>query len=224
MESGSSVKVGIVVVSYNALKYARRMLSSVRSTSSVDYEIAVVDNNSGLGTRLWWTVQKFLGRINRLALLDQNTFFAEGCNIGVAMTARDVTHILLLNTDCEVLDGDWLHRMLAAHKEGATALRYVTTGAWPRADGFCFLVDRHCWEDGLDESYQWWWAITGLQARLLKQGRDVQAVSNYADVLVHHGGKSGEAFKSAKSGDTSKAFIADWFGGREISVIDRLPE
>jgi len=224
MDSRSQVKVGIVVVSYNALRYARRMLNTVRRTTSVDFEISVVDNNSGLLTRLWWTLQKFLGRINRLALLDQNTFFAEGCNIGVAMTARDVTHILLLNTDCEILDSDWLRRIVAVHKEGATGLRYVTSGAWPRADGFCLLVDRHCWEQGLDENFQWWWAVTGLEARLLRQGREVQAVSNYEDVLVHHGGKSGQAFKNAKSANTTKATVAEWFDGRHVTVLEHLPK
>src|ERR671912_1268082 len=97
-------KVAIVVVSHNALAYARRMLTSVRRTTGVPYEIVVVDNRSLFRTRLYWTIQRFLGRINRLALLDRNTFFAEGCNIGVAMAPRDATHILLLNTDCEILD------------------------------------------------------------------------------------------------------------------------
>ena len=224
MDSPGSVKVGIVVVSYNALKYARRMLNTVRGTSSIDFEITVVDNDSSLSTRLWWTLQKFFGRINRLALLDRNTFFAEGCNIGVAMTARDVTHILLLNTDCEIIDSEWLRRMIAVHKEGATGLRYVTTGPWPRADGFCLLVDRHCWEGGLDESYKWFWAVTGLEARLLRQGREVQAVSHYDDVLIHHGGKSGQAFKNAKTSKASKAVVAEWFGGRQVTVLERLPK
>ncbi len=217
-------KVAIIVVSYNALTYARRMLRSVRRTSGVAFEIVVVDNRSLLRTRLYWTAQRFLGRINRLALLDRNTFFAEGCNIGVALAPRDATHVLLLNTDCEVLDPDWLRRLLAVHEVGATGLRYVTSGAWPRADGFCLLVDRQCWEDGLDEDYQWWWSITGLEARLLRQGRSVQAVKEYTDVLVHHGGKSGKAFKSARSADTNPEFIAGWFEGRHVKVVDRLPD
>lgn len=217
-------KVAIIVVSYNALGYARRMLRSVRRTTGVAFEIIVVDNNSKLATRLFWTLQRFLGRINRLALLDMNTFFAEGNNIGVAMASRDVTHVLLLNTDCEVLDPDWLRRLLAVHREGATGLRYVTSGPWPRADGFCLLVDHHCWVEGLDEEFQWWWSITGLEARLLRQGRSVQAVREYSDVLVHHGGKSGKAFKRAKSADTSEDATAGWFNGRRVEVVDRLPE
>jgi glycosyltransferase involved in cell wall biosynthesis len=216
-------KVAVVVVSYNALAYARRMLRSVRRTRGVEIEIVVVDNRSRLATRLYWALQRFLGRINRLALLDRNTFFAEGNNIGVAMAPRDATHVLLLNTDCEVVDPDWLRRMLAVHREGATGLRYVTSGPWPRADGFCLLVDRHCWEDGLDEAYQWWWSITRLEARLLGQGRSVQAVRDYTDAVVHHGGKSGKAFKRASSGDTDEARIAGWFAGRQVTVVERLP-
>ena len=143
--SDTAPKVGIVVVSYNALTYARKMLASVRRTTGVDFEITVVDNHSSARTRLWWTAQRYLGRINRLVLLDQNTFFAEGSNIGAAVTSREATHILLLNTDCEVLDPAWLTRLLAVHQEGATGLRHIPSGAWPRADGFCLLVDRNCW-------------------------------------------------------------------------------
>jgi glycosyltransferase involved in cell wall biosynthesis len=221
--SDTTPKVGIVVVSYNALAYARKMLASVRRTTGVDFEITVVDNQSSLRTRLWWTAQRYLGRINRLVLLDQNTFFAEGSNIGAAATSRDATHILLLNTDCEVLDPAWLTRLLAVHQEGATGLRHIPSGAWPRADGFCLLVDRHCWGDGLDESYQWFWAVTHLEARLLTGGHTVQAVRDYDDVLVHHGGKSGQAFKEARSGDTSKKLISSWFEGHHVTVVDRLP-
>jgi hypothetical protein len=216
-------KVSIIVVSYNAAGYARRMLRSLRRTTGVDYEVVVVDNASGLRARAFWTLQRYLGRINRLGLLDRNTFFAEGNNIGVAMAARDTTHVLLLNTDCEIRDPRWLERLLAAHKEGATGLRYVTSAPWPRADGFCLLVDRHCWEPGLDESYQWWWSVTALEARLLQQGLSVQAVRDYEDVLVHHGGGSGKAFRRATSGDTSPDVIAGWFEGRHVDVLDRLP-
>jgi glycosyltransferase involved in cell wall biosynthesis len=218
------VKVAIVVVSYNALEYARRMLRSVLRTAGVAFEIVVVDNDSRLATKLFWTAQRLLGRINRLALLDQNTFFAEGNNIGVALAPRDTTHLLLLNTDCEILDPNWLRRMLAVHQEGATGLRYVTSGAWPRADGFCLLVDRHCWKDGLNEEYQWWWSVTGLEARLLREGLSVQAVKEYADVVVHRGGKSGKAFKSARSAAASDDVIAAWFEGRHVTVVDRLPD
>lgn len=217
-------KVAIVVVSYNAFTYARRMLRSVRRTTGVAFEIVVVDNDSRLVTGLFWTAQRFLGRIDRLALLNRNTFFAEGNNIGVSMASRDVTHVLLMNTDCEVLEDEWLLRLLAVHKEGATGLGYVTNGAWPRADGFCMLVDRHCWESGLNEDYQWWWSVTALEARLLRQGRSVQAVQEYSDVVVHHRGKSGKAFKKAKSADTRDEVIAGWFDGRHVAVVDRLPD
>ena len=217
------LKVAIVVVSYNALSYARRMIRSVRRTRGVPFEIVVVDNDSGLATKLFWISQRLLGRINRLALLDRNTFFAEGNNIGVAMAPRDATHVLLLNTDCEVVDPDWLVRMLAVHQEGATGLRYVTNGPWPRADGFCLLIDRACWKEGLDETYQWWWSITGIEARLLREGHSVQAVEEYKDAVFHHGHGSGDAFKGARSGDTRPEVIQGWFDGREVTVIERLP-
>lgn len=221
---GTPVKVAIVVVAHNALPYSRRMLRSVRRTRNVPIEVVVVDNDSRLATRLFWIGQRLLGRIARLALLDRNTFFAEGCNIGVAMAPREATHILLLNTDCEVRDPRWLERLLAIHEEGATGLGYLKDGPWPRADGFCLLVDRSCWGDGLDEAYQWWWSVTGFEARLLREGRTVTAVRRYADALVHHGGRSGRDFTAARSGDTSPQVIASWFDGHQVRVFDHLPE
>jgi len=216
-------KVAIVVVSYNALDYARKMLKTVHSTRGVDYEIVVVDNNSGRRTKLFWAAQRFRGRINRLALLDRNTFFAEGCNIGVAMTPREATHILLLNTDCEIKDPDWLARLLAAHERGATGLHYITTGPWPRADGFCLLVDRDVWGEGLDETFQWWWSVTGFEGRLLREGHQVTAVKNYQDAVVHHWGKSGTAFKKARSGSAKADVVRSWFDGHHVRVLEELP-
>ena len=223
MTTPSPPKVAIVVVSYNALAYARKMLATVRTTRGVPYEIVVVDNNSKRKTKVFWTAMRLLGRINRLALLDRNTFFAEGCNIGVAMSPRDATHVLLLNTDCEIKDPDWLARMLAAHERGATGLRYITTGAWPRADGFCLLLDRDVWGQGLDETFQWWWSVTGLEARLLREGLTVTAVKDYEQVVLHHWGKSGKAFKNARSGDAKAATVRGWFEGHHVRVLNELP-
>ena len=221
--ASTTPKVAIVVVSYNAVDYAHKMLKSLGTTRGVDYEVVVVDNNSGRRTKLFWTAARWLGRINRLALLDRNTFFAEGCNIGVAMAPRDATHVLLLNTDCEIKDPDWLARMLAAHEPGATGLHYITTGAWPRADGFCLLVDKDLWGSGLNEAYQWWWSVTGFEARLLREGHQVTAVKNYEDAVVHHWGKSGKAFKKAKSATTKPDVIRAWFEGHHVRVLDGLP-
>ena len=51
----------------------------------------------------------------------------------------------------------------------------------------------------------------------------MQAIEEYGDVLIHHRGKSGKAFQTAKSGDTNPEVIAGWFDGRHVTVVERLP-
>jgi GT2 family glycosyltransferase len=216
--------VALVVVGYNAFWYSVQMLRSLRKTVGVSYELVVVDNDSRALTRLLWTVAKWSRQIDRLALLGENTFFAEGNNVGVAITSRRSTHVLLLNSDTRVLDPRWLRRMLDAHERGATGLGYAKTGGWPRADGFCFLVDKDLYHScgGLDEAYPWWGGVTGLEARLLKAGYQVAAVEDYSDVLFHAAGKSGKSFKKAKKSDYDADIVRSWFDGRPVKVIDRL--
>lgn len=216
--------VSIVVVGYNAFRYSLQMLRSLRLTAEVSYEVVVVDNNSGPATRLLWMAGKWQGRIQRLALLGENTFFAEGNNIGVSLASRRSTHVLLLNSDTKVLDPRWLRKMLDAHERGATGLGYVKTQPWPRADGYALLVDKDLYETcgGLDEAYQWYWSVTGLEARLLTSGYQVAAVEDHATLLVHAWGKSGKSFKKARTGAHDHELVRSWFQGKSVKVIDRL--
>lgn len=216
--------VCIVVVGYNAFRYSLQMLRSLRQTVEVSYEVVVVDNNSGPATRLLWMVGKWERRIQRLALLGENTFFAEGNNIGVSLSSRRTTHVLLLNSDTKILDPRWLRKMLDVHERGATGLGYVKTQPWPRADGYALLVDKDLYEafGGLDEAYQWYWSVTGLEARLLTAGYRVAAVEDHATLLLHAWGKSGKSFMKAKTAEHDHELVRSWFHGKSVQVIDRL--
>ena len=62
-----------MIVSYNTRSDLENCLQSLHEhPPHVPHEIVVVDNHSRLRTRLYWTAQRFLGRIQRLALLDTN--------------------------------------------------------------------------------------------------------------------------------------------------------
>ena len=218
-------EASIVVVTRNAFVYCVRLFRSLRRTRGVRYEVVVVDNRSRLPTRLLLTALALAGRINRLCLLDRNTLFAEGNNIGVAASNRAAPHVLLLNSDVEVRDPDWLRRLLDAHRSGATSLGLVDEGPVPRADGYCLLVDRDAYErGGLDEVHQWWWGVTKLQARLLRDGLPVRAVREHDELLVHFGGKSGRGHKGAAGMDVEPEEIQGWFGGRRVERVDRIEQ
>lgn len=210
--------ISIMMVTYNAPRYVARALWTVRRrTRDVDHEVVVVDNDSRWPTRLIVTLARWTGLANRVALLDRNTLFAEGCNIAAAMSPRDSDHVLLLNSDTVVVDDRWLAHLLSLHRPGATAYGFIEDGPVPRADGYCLLVDRDLFlEIGMDEGFAWWWSATRLQAELLRRGHSVQGVADHDRYLVHIGGRSGKAWKGARGMQTSAEEVRSWFG-------DRLP-
>lgn len=218
-----SEKVSIIVLVHNALGYCRTCFNSLRSTAEVPYEVVAVDNASRMATRLYLMTAFLRGSIHRLGLLDRNTFFAEGNNVGAAMGGRDTSHVLLLNSDVEIRDPLWLRKLLDVHRPGATAYGYVPDGPWPRADGYCLLVDRPVFERyRLDEDFAWWWSVTKLQANLLREGLSVQAVRHHDDVVYHFGGRSGPQPKTAPGMDLDPGVVQEWFGGRNVQVIEKL--
>jgi GT2 family glycosyltransferase len=206
--------ISILMVTYNAPRHvARSLLFIRRRTKGVPFEVVVVDNDSKWPTRLIVTVARWFGMVNRLALLDRNTLFAEGCNIAAAMSPRDSEYVLLMNSDTEPKRADWLKHLLELHKRGATAYGFVEDGPLPRADGYCLLIDRDLFLNvGMDEAFAWWWSATRLQAQLLQQGHSVQGVADHANWLVHEGGASGKAWRGARGMDTSADEVRRWFG------------
>ncbi|MCI0530463.1 MAG: glycosyltransferase family 2 protein [candidate division Zixibacteria bacterium] len=91
-----SLRLSIVIVSYNVKEELSRCLTSLTSGTDPlnDCEIIVVDNNSGDGTRQM--LRDAFPRIQRL----ENTCnigYARGANQGIAKSSGE--HILLLNPD-----------------------------------------------------------------------------------------------------------------------------
>ena len=142
----------------------------------------------------------------------------------MAATSRVSSHVLLLNSDVEVRDADWLSRLMALHHRGATSFGFVDADPVPRADGYCLLVDRDLMlQHGLDEDFEWYWSITKLQAELLCAGHRVRAVREHDHLLHHFGGKSGQPVvtRNAKGMDLDRDQVRGWFGARSVEVIER---
>lgn len=216
-------KVSIIILVHNALKYCKILFNTISKTKDVDYEIVVVDNESSLSTKLYLYFMFLSKRINRLCFLDKNTFFAGGNNVGAKLASDDATHVLLLNSDIEVRDPLWLSKLLDIHERGATACGFVPGEPWPRGDGYCFLIDKDLYlKYQLDEEFQWWWAVTKLQAELLRDGFSVQAVDEHDSLVYHFGGKSGQSFRKAKGLELNEEIIRGWFSGNNVRVIEAL--
>jgi glycosyl transferase family 2 len=216
-------EVSIVVVTHNAFIYCLRLFRSLSRTAGVRYEVVVVDNRSRLPTRLLLIALALGGRIKRLCMLHRNTLFAEGNNIGVDATSREAPLVLLLNSDVEVRDPMWLRNLVDAHQRGVTALGFVDEHPISRADGYCFLIDRDLYQNiRLDESHQWWWGMTKLQAAVLREGLPVRSVRDHDDLLVHFGGKSGRGHFKATGMDVSEAQVLEWLDGRQVESVPSI--
>ena len=216
--------VSLVVVTHNAFPYVRRLLRSLPRTRGVAYEVVVVDNRSKPLLRAYLALQAIRGRIQRLCLLERNTWFAQANNIGAAATSRSSRYVVLLNSDTEVRHPDWLARLVELHEGGATSYGFVTSGPVPRADGYCLLVDRELYlKYGLDEQFEWFWGVTKLQAELLNAGFGVRAVREHDHLLHHFGGKSSDktVTRRAKGMKVDRKDVAAWFAGHSVDVIER---
>jgi hypothetical protein len=213
-------KVSILMLTHNAPRYVELSIRTlVRFTRNVNYELVVVDNASEPRTKRLLNHLQTEGLVHQLTLLEYNSLFAGGNNIASRLAANDNTHLLLLNSDVEIRDPNWLSNLLAMHRPGITAYGVVEDPL--RVDGYCLLVDAALYRKHLlDENHQFYWAVTKFQAALLAQGYSVQGYAEHERYLHHFGGKSGKDFKSAKGLVVTQEELADFFQGRTIQILD----
>lgn len=217
-------KVSIIMLTYNAPEYVKVSINSLRHlTQGIEYELIVVDNHSRLRTRL--LLKKLIreGKIDKIKWNKTNLLFAKGNNVGSHIAQEDATHYLLINSDIEIHDKNWLNHLCHICPEGGISAFGLVESEPVRADGYCMLVDSAFYKNNeLDENYEWFWSITKLQAKALKEGRRVVAVKEHDDLIYHFGGKSGKSFRHAKGMDEDIRHICSWFEGRHIEIIEKI--
>jgi hypothetical protein len=218
---GTEPRVAILILTHNAPRYVHKTLASLRRTRGVEYEVIVVDNASHWLTRV--VLQRCLRHrwIDKLCMLNYNSLFARGNNIASRLAEPAATHFLLLNSDIEIRNPDWLKNLLAQHREGITSYGVAKGGPVRRVDGYCLLIDRHLYtRHYLDETFQWHWAVTKLQAQVLAAGLQVKGIAGHEDQLHHFGKKSGKAWRGATGMNVDSAEVLSWFQGRNIQVVE----
>lgn len=221
--SQSDNLISIVMLVHNAPLYARHSIKTLRRAGRTGYELIVLDNASDLKTRRMLTAMHHAGDIDKLILLNENTFFARGNNIGSRLCDKRSKYILLLNSDVEIRNRKWLDKLLELHDHRGVTSFGISDHIYVKADGFCFLIDRDIYDQyKMDETFEWWWSLTKLQGDLLKAGYHITAVNDHEAYVHHYGQKSGTAWKAAKGIDFNGEGVADWFGGKSIRVIEKV--
>ena len=211
----SAPEASIVIVTRNAFAYCVKLFRSLPRTRDVDYEVVVVDNRSRLPTRLLLIGLALTGRINRLCLMDRNTLFAEGNNVGVAAASRAAPHVLLLNSDVEVRDppgsGGCSTPIAAARRRSASSRRgrcrapTATASSSTATSTSRAASTRRTSGGGASRSCRRGCCGPAIPSR---------AVREHDELLVHFGGKSGRGHKPATGMDVEPEEIQGWFDGR----------
>jgi len=213
--------ISILMLTHNAPKYVKLTIDSlVKHTTNINYELCVLDNASKRSTRLLLKLLFKRKKIHKVVFSSYNTLFAAGNNILSSVADKNADYFLLLNSDIEIRDDNWLDNLLKVHKRGITSYGVVESEPF-RVDGYCYLIDADLYRKYLldDHNFQWFWAITKQQAQILTDGYSVQGFKEHEDRLHHFGGKSGNDFYGAEGMSTPMKVSKEWFKGKKPKLL-----
>ena len=215
--------VSIIMLVHGAPIYTKNTIETLQKTEG-NFELIVLDNNSDKKTKKILLKLQEKGYIDKLIYSKVNTLFAKGNNIASNFCAEESDKIVLLNSDIDIRNKDWLKEMLKVHKKGITTLGLVEGKPWTRGDGYCLLIDKHLYfKYKLDEEFEWWWSVTKLEAQILHDKLSVIAVKNHENLIFHYGKGSGNDFKNVKGMQIEGEEIKKWFARKEIKIIESIP-
>lgn len=155
-------------------------------------------------------------------LSDKNYFFVGGNNRAVKYVAEESDYIVLLNSDIEIRNSQWLKKIVEIHQRGITACQ-ICSEADNRPDGWCLLVDRDIYlNHKLDEKrFTWYYSIADFGSRVMCSGYSVQTIKNYDNFIRHFGGMS-EAPEDLTSFNSDCISEVDKWYPKPCIVIDHL--
>lgn len=216
--------ISIIMLSHNAEMYTKHAIQTLNKTKKYQhFELIVLDNDSNTSTKNMLIKLKKQGLIDKLIFEETNTLFAKGNNIASKHVNADSEYILLLNSDVEIRDKYWLNILLQNHKYGATSYGTCENYPFTRGDGYCFLINKDLYDKfQLDESFEWWWSVTKLQARLLNDGHSVTSFKKHDSLIYHYGGMSGGDWENSKGMDIEGEEIKNWVESGEVNVVNNI--
>lgn len=190
------IKIGIVIVTYNAMPFVKICIESIKRYTTVPYELIIVDNDSEDPLR------EYLKTIPDATLIlnEDNKLWAAGCNQGMQAAGDDVTHILLLNSDIEIRRADWLQRLVAvaeaSPETGMVGTKQNFIYIWPTfgsLDGECLLIKKTLIDEiGLLDSERFPWSGSPIDyaAKAFQKGYRYKLMPSQPELLTHYNGKS----------------------------------
>jgi GT2 family glycosyltransferase len=200
-------KVSIIVVTYNALEYVKLTLQSIRDKTSDPHEVIVVDNASEQDTREYLKSLDWI----RLILNDTNSLYAAANNQGILASDEQSGYILFLNSDVEVLRGDWLSKMIEVIESKPNVgivgpqHNFRPTGpVFGAIDGFCWMIRRELVDEvGLldAERFPWNGSPNDFAVRAFCKGWIYKHLDPRLEIVCHFGSRSRSDTTDGKPND-----------------------
>lgn len=203
------MKLLIVLITYNRLKYTKRTLKSLIDTIDTPYYLVVVDNDSKDNTKKWLEEN---GPQDLLIFNPYNFYPGRACNLGWARGLQelpDATHLMRLDNDMEFVPG-WDKKvkkyfedmpMLGQLGLDHTALdafngdkRYLTKfngstiNAWPGNVGGPCIITREVYDLGARYDEQPWKDLRKSDKEMVTPQEDVKfslSMHNYRLIYGH---------------------------------------
>ena len=190
-------KTTIIIVTYNAFRYVKKCLESVLKNTRPTHDIIIIDNKSDMKTREY--VKSFSKFENfKVILNDKNVLWCPACNQGFKDASPDTKFFVLLNSDVEIHDNDWIFQlqkpMLENELIGQTGTKYNFQPLMPTygaLDGCCLMIRKTLLDDigHFNEDYPWNGAPFIFTQKAWKRGIKYYYVDEQK-MVTHHGRKS----------------------------------
>jgi GT2 family glycosyltransferase len=151
LENGTQEQVSIIIVHKDKPEYLNICLQSIAVTSvNNNYEIIVVDNNSGQDS------QDFLEDIKNEVIViknNENLYWSESINKGVEKADKNSKYFIFLHSDVVVTNPAWMDLLINVSESSDSGLvglefqsYYMQNQKIDFIQEWCMLVTRECWD------------------------------------------------------------------------------
>lgn len=151
LESSSDEQISIIVVHKDRPEYLNICLQSIAVTSmNNNYEIIVVDNNSGADS------QDFLDDLESEVTVvrnKENLFWASAANKGAEKANKKSKYFIFLHCDVVITNPAWIDLLINVSESSDSGLvglelqsYYMQSQKVDFIQEWCMLVSRDCWE------------------------------------------------------------------------------
>lgn len=173
------MKLLIVLITYNRLKYTQRTLRELYATIELPYYLVVVDNASTDGTIKYLKNHEKRNKVDKIIFNPENYYPGKACNIGWEVGLKEypeATHLMRLDNDMHLEKG-WdiaaesyfkaipelgqlgLDHEAIEHPSAALRVLHINgkqLNPWPGCVGGPNIIKRSLWDDGIRYSEMMW--------------------------------------------------------------------